>query len=121
MMLTGQLAIGPFNLVRSGVAVNAKSLVIVSHVKEKANSILIILFAWGRVNYFLGAFSGTLVPSSFLCTLMSLQTSFLVFSSVLQTRLVSPAALATVIKLTAITVAQQILIIAFIFYPLSRQ
>jgi len=52
------------------------------------------------------------VPSSFLCTLMSLQTSFLVFSSFLQTRLVS-AAFATVIKLTAMTVAQQIFIIPF--------
>jgi hypothetical protein len=40
----------------------------------------------------------------------------LVFSSVLQTRLVSPAAVATVIKQKAITVAQQIRIIALIIF-----
>jgi hypothetical protein len=114
-MLTGQLAIGSFDLIRGGISINAQSLVVVYHRKEKADSIVIILSARGTVNYFLAG--GTGVPSSFLCTLMSLQTSFLVFSSFLQTRLVSPAALATVIKQKAITVAQQILIITFIFYP----
>jgi hypothetical protein len=84
-------------------------------------STVIILTIGQPVNYFLADLSGTGVPSSFLCTLMSLQTSFLVFSSVLQTRLVSPAAVATVIRQKAITVAQQILIIAFIFYPLLVQ
>jgi hypothetical protein len=79
-------------------------------------SIVIILTIGQPVNYFLADLSGTGVPSSFLCILMSLHTSFLVFSSVLQTRLVSPAALATVIKQKAITVAQQILIIAFMIF-----
>jgi len=48
------------------------------HIKEKADSILIILSAQGRANYFLagalglaGAFSGTFVPSTFLCFLTS--------------------------------------------------
>ena len=81
-----------------------------------ADSIVVILSADLKCNYFLAVLSGTGVPSSFLWTLMSLQTSFLVFSSVLQTRLVSPAALATVIRQKAITVAQQILIIAFIIF-----
>ena len=81
---------------------------------KKADSILIILSAGATVNYFLADLSGTGVPSSFLCTLMSLHISFLVFSSILQTRLVSPAALATVINPKAMTVAQHILIIAFI-------
>jgi hypothetical protein len=81
------------------------------------DSTVIMLCADLECNYFLADLSGTGVPSSFLWTLISLQTSFLVFSSILQTRLVSPAALATVIRQKEITVAQQILIIAFIFYP----
>ena len=84
-------------------------------------STVIILTIGQPVNYFLADLSGTGVPSSFLCTLMSLQTSFLVFSSVLQTRLVSPAAVATVIRQKAITVAQQIRIIAFIIFPFRFQ
>jgi len=56
---------------------------------KKANSTVIILFALGTDNYFLVGFSGTGVPSTFLCVLMFLQTSFLVFSSVVQTRLTS--------------------------------
>jgi len=55
----------------------------VSHIKEKADSIVIILSAGDAVNYcFLvsldllgaGAFSGTGVPSTFLCTLTFLHT-----------------------------------------------
>jgi hypothetical protein len=57
----------------------------VSHIKEKADSILIILSAWGAVNYFL---VGTAVPSNFSCILIVLHVSFLVFGSVLQTFLV---------------------------------
>jgi hypothetical protein len=57
----------------------------ISHIKEKADSILIILSAHGAVNYFL---VGTAVPSNFSCILIVLHVSFLVFGSVLQTFLV---------------------------------
>ena len=77
------------------------------------STVIMLTIGAKRIYFLVG---GTGVPSSFLCTLMSLQTSFLVFSSVLQTRLVSPAAVATVIRQKAITVAQQIRIIAFIIF-----
>ena len=57
----------------------------VSHIKEKADSILIILSAQGAVNYFL---VGTFVPSNFLCILIVLHVSFLVLASVVHTFLV---------------------------------
>jgi hypothetical protein len=57
----------------------------IGHIKEKADSILIMLSAHGAVNYFL---VGTAVPSNFSCILIVLHVSFLVFGSVLQTFLV---------------------------------
>jgi hypothetical protein len=60
----------------------------IGHIKEKADSILIMLSAHGTGNYFLVGFSGTLVPSNFSCILIVLHVSFLVVGSVLQTFLV---------------------------------
>ena len=54
------------------------------------------------------------MPSTFLCTLMFLQTSFLVLGSVLHTRLISPAA----IVLVANTIAM-IINSVFILCPYS--
>jgi hypothetical protein len=79
---------------------------VVSHIKEKTDSIVIILSAWGEVNYFLAGFSGTLVPSTFLCTLTFLHTC-LPFTS-WQTRLTSASALACgIVNATSTTIATQ--------------
>jgi hypothetical protein len=78
----------------------------VCHIKEKADSILIILSAQGAVNYFLVGFSGTLVPSTFLCTLTFLHTC-LPFTS-WQTRLTSASARACgIVKATSASMAAQ--------------
>jgi hypothetical protein len=87
MVLAGQLAIGSFDIFSRSGAFNTQGLIVCGH--KKANSTVIILFAWDADNYFLAGFSGTGVPSTFLCTLMFLQISFLVFSSVVHTRLTS--------------------------------
>ena len=61
-----------------------------------------------------GAFSGTLVPSTFLWTLMFLQTSFLVLGSGWHTRLVSLAAIVLVANTNATMVNN-----VFILFPYS--
>lgn len=65
-----------------------------------------------QIAHYFFFFSGTLVPSTFLCTLMFLQTSFLVLGSVWHTRRVSPAAIVPVANTTAMTVNN-----VFILYP----
>ena len=83
--------------------------------EKKQQVIVIILPVANDYNfYFFFCFSGTLVPSTFLCTLMFLQTSFLVLGSGLQTRLVSPAAIVLVANTTAMIVNS-----IFILYPYS--
>jgi len=84
-------------------------------VEKKQQVIVIILPVADDYNfYFFFCFSGTLVPSTFLCTLIFLQTSFLVFGSGLHTRLISPAAIVLVANITATIVNS-----FFILYPYS--